>query len=540
MPSPGRRISKTDFCESVFGKEDEGIIRGGFRITNDYFGQQLAVTFDGLSTLGFTTSDTIAANTYDIVGCASGGCAPRFTGFGQSIRTLPNISAPNRFMTPADQDQRIESSLDATLVSPIHYTWNVTYGRQLPKGMYFEASYIGRAARNLLATRDVMALNNLVDRASNTDWYTAAGMLHDLRAADTPLAQIPNIPYFTNLFPNLGESLAAFWGDPDYASLTPTQAVYYMVARDGYDILDWTFVQLAIDDDYSGNNGWNNYFFHPQYAAFSAFSTVAYSNYHGGSFTLRQRLGQTLSFDVNYTFSKSLDNASGLQTSTTYGAAFILNPLRPDDNYAVSDFDARHVLNANFLFQLPFGKDRQFFNNMNPVAEAILGGWQLSGVYRFNTGLPAISPFDAAQWATNWNAQSNGVRVRNIQTSINRTTQNLFSDPQAAYNSFRNARPGETGDRNVLRDSGYQNLDLGLSKTFNMPWSENHKLQFRWEVFNVANQQYFEVDINNVTRSTLGLGQDSDIGEVDDNFGKVFTDIQGSPRRMQFGIRYTF
>ena len=81
---------------------------------------------------------------------------------------------------------------------------------------------------------------------------------------------------------------------------------------------------------------------------------------------------------------------------------------------------------------------------------------------------------------------------------------------------------------------------MGLSKTFNMPWSENHKLQFRWEVFNVANQQYFEVDINNVTRSTLGLGQDSDIGEVDDNFGRVFTDIQGSPRRMQFGIRYTF
>ena len=227
-----------------------------------------------------------------------------------------------------------------------------------------------------------------------------------------------------------------------------------------------------------------------------------------------------------------------MQTSGTYGAAFILNPLRPDDNYAASDFDARHILNANFLFQLPFGKDRQFFNDMNPFAEAVLGGWQFSGVYRFNTGLPAISPFDAAQWATNWNAQSNGVRVRDVQTSINRNTQNLFTDPQAAYNAFRNARPGETGDRNVLRVSGFSNLDLGLSKTFDMPWSENHKLQFRWEVFNVANQQYFA--ITNVTRTTLGLGQDSDVGEADENFGKVFTDIQGSPRRMQFGLRYTF
>ena len=156
--------------------------------------------------------------------------------------------------------QRIESSLDATLTSPIHYTWNVSYGRQFPKGMYFEASYIGRAARNLLATRDVMALNNLVDRHQDTDWYTAAGRLHDLRAADAPLFTIRRIFRILQICFRLGASLAAFWGDDTYATLTPTQAVYYMVARDGYDILDWTFIQLAIDDDYSGNNGWNNSF----------------------------------------------------------------------------------------------------------------------------------------------------------------------------------------------------------------------------------------------------------------------------------------
>lgn len=530
---------KNKFLRTVFGGENEGVIRGGFRITNDYFGQQLAVTFDGLSSLGFTTSDTIAANTYDIIGCNQGGCPPRFMGFGQSIRTLPNISAPNRFLTPADEDQRIESSLDATLVSPTHYTWNVTYGRELPKGMFFEASYIGRAARNLLATRDIMALNNLVDPATGMDWYTAAGMLHDFRARDTPITSVPAIAYFENLFPNARAALSVF-GLP---ANNNTQAIYGLVARDGFDILDWTFVQLIIDDATAfglpSNPGrFPNMFFHPQYAAFSAFSTVAKSNYHGGSFTLRQRLGRTLSFDVNYTFSKSMDNASGLQTSGTYGSAFILNPLRPDDNYAVSDFDSRHVLNANFLFQLPFGKGRKFFSDMHPVANAILGGWQLSGVYRFNSGLPAQTPFDAAQWATNWNVQSNGVRIRQIEAQINRNTQNLFADPQAAYNSFRNARPGETGDRNVLRESMFSVTDLGLGKSFNMPWNENHKLELRWEVFNVFNEQYFQ--ITNITRSTLGLGQDSDTGDVDPNFGEVFTDIQGQPRRMQFGLRFVF
>jgi hypothetical protein len=522
---------KNKFLKAIFGGDDKSVIRGGFAITNDYFGQQLAVTFDALTTLGFTTSDTIAANTYNV----TTNLAPRFTGFGQAIRTLPNISAPNRFQTPPDEDQRIESSLDSTLVTPTHYTWNVTYGRQLPKGIYVEASYIGRKARHLLATRDILALNNLVERQSGVDWYTAAGRLHDLRAANTPITSVQSIPYFERLFPGLG---GAYTGD---TTLTSTQEVYALVAREdvgGFDILDWTFIQLLIDDDPNGTGRWHNLFYQPQYAAFSAFSTVAKSDYNGGSLSFRQRLGETLTYDINYTFSKSFDNASGLQTSGTFGSAFILNPLRPNDNYAVSDFDVRHVVNANFIFQVPLGKGRKFFSGMNSVANAFLGGWQMTGVYRWNTGLPTSTPFDAAQWATNWNVQSNGVRRSNINARAVRSTANIFAEPIAAYQSYRNARPGETGDRNVLREPGYSNLDLGLSKTFKMPWGENHSLQFRWEVFNVTNVQYFAV--TNVTRGTLGLGQDSDISQPSSDFGKVFTDIQGQPRRMQFGLRYSF
>jgi hypothetical protein len=175
---------------------------------------------------------------------------------------------------------------------------------------------------------------------------------------------------------------------------------------------------------------------------------------------------------------------------------------------------------------------------MNSFTDSVLGGWQLSGIVRWNTGLPIFSPFDAAQWATNWNAQSSGVRVRPVQIRVDRNTQNAFDDPQAAYNAWRNARPGETGDRNVLRLPGYSTVDLGISKTFNMPWAENHKLSFRWDVFNVANTQYFNAD--EFTRSTWGLQQDSDIGEAASDFGQIFTSIQGTPRRMQFGLRYSF
>lgn len=543
------------FLKTIFGGEGQSTIRGGFRIINDHFGEQLAVSFSGLSSIGFTSASTISANTYDV----TGNPAPRFTGFGQNVRALPGIPAPvQRFstaVTPACLSgaercpQRIESSLDATIKTPTHYTWNVSYGRQLPKGMYFEASYIGRAARNLLATRDIFALNNIVDPSSGMDWYTAAGILHDLRAANTPITQVPVIPFFQNLFPNY---TSTFRGVP----LNSTQRIYRLAARDcannaprdpvtgncptgvvdigGLDILDWTFVQLLIDD----RGIVPNMFFHPQYAAFSSFGSTAKSNYNAAVFSFRQRLGRTLTYDINYTFSKSFDNASGLQTGGSYGSQFILNPLRPDDNYAPSDFDARHVVNANFIFEAPFGRGRAYFSDLNKVADVFLGGWQLSGVFRFNTGLPLSSPFDQAQWATNWNVQSNGTLTTPIRVGTVRSTQNLFSDPQAAFRAFRNARPGETGPRNNFRLPGYSSLDLGLSKSFNMPYGENHRLQIRWEVFNVAN---FQSLLNGgESRATYGLPQDPNLGTAPSNFGQIFTDIQGSPRSMQFGLRYSF
>ncbi|MBK9164009.1 MAG: TonB-dependent receptor [Acidobacteria bacterium] len=513
------------FLRAIFGKENDSVIRGGFGISNDYFGGQLAVSFDGLSTIGFTSNTTIAANTYNV----TTNPAPLFTGFGQDIRALPGIPPPlQRFDTPADEAQRIETSLDSTIVSPQHYSWNVSWGRQLPKGLYFEASYIGRSARNLFGTRDVMALNNLVDPVSGMDWYTAAGMLHDLRAANTPILNVQAIPYFENLFDAVG-----LFGAP---GTTSTQGVYNLIDRNGFDILDWTFVQLLIDD--LGRNGQTNLFFHPQYAAFSAYGTFAKSNYHGATFSLRQRLGQTLSYDINYTWSKSMDDVSGLQTDGSYGGQFLLNPLRPEDNYSLSDFDSQHVVNANFLFDIPIGRGKMFFGDMNSVVDAIVGGWSLRGIYRWNTGQPLSTPFDQAQWATNWNVQSNGTRIAPFEIGVVRNTQNYFANPQQAFNSIRNARPGETGERNTLRLPGYQTLDMGLQKSITMPWNEKHKFQFRWEVFNVTNVQYFAV--TNVTRSSYGLPQDPELGDAPGDFGRIFGGTQGNPRRMQFGFRYQF
>ncbi|HEV8486199.1 MAG TPA: carboxypeptidase-like regulatory domain-containing protein [Blastocatellia bacterium] len=522
------------FLGKLFGSQGASVFRGGFAITNDHIGNQLAVTFDLNNQLGFSSTSMISANTFNVTSRP----APRFTGFGQAVRVLPGITVPGTLtfpqQKPADEQQRIESSLDDTIVSPVNYSWNLSFGRQLPGGVFVEASYIGRKARNLLATRDIMQLNNLVDPASKTSWYQAAGVLADLRDKNTPVGSVPAIPYFNNLFPaNLGAQFADAFEDPTFTSLTPGQAVYYLVARDGYNILDWTTIQLILDDF---SRVGPNIFFHPQYGALSAFSTIARSDYNAGTLSIRKRLRDSLSLDFNYTLSKSMDDASGLQNSGTFGAAFILNPLDLNQSFAESDFDVRHIINANGIWKFPVGKGRKFLSGLPGFGDAILGGWELGGIYRWNSGEVAGAPFDSSGWATNWNLTSSGVRLKNIKASPTRggkNEPNLFSDPTAAYQSFRNARAGEAGDRNTFRFPSFFTLDLNLSKSFTMPWSEGHKLQFRWEVFNVTNTQRL------TNLDGFALDFDPNLGEPASSFGRL-TAIQGTPRVMQFGLRYTF
>jgi hypothetical protein len=80
---------------SLFGRNSESVIRGGFGITNDYFGQALAVRFDLNNTLGFSSSSQIPANRYNL----TTNVGPRFNGFDQTIRNLPGINVPTGYLT---------------------------------------------------------------------------------------------------------------------------------------------------------------------------------------------------------------------------------------------------------------------------------------------------------------------------------------------------------------------------------------------------------------------------------------------------------
>jgi len=521
----------------ILGSDGDLVIRGGFAMLHDFLGQALATNFDTANTLGFSSSTSISANTYNVTTRP----APLFTSFTQDIRALPNIPPAAALKFPqnkaADGSTRIESSLDSSLVWPEHYSWDVSVGRKLPGGLFVEAAYVGRAARKLLSIIDTMHFNNLVDKKSGMDWYTAAGMLEDARLANTPVNKIGAIPYFNNLFKQqqLGQSLAGFFGDSTFLTLTPTQAMYYMVAREaagGYDIVDWTFLQTLLDP-FSTVGQFA--FRQNQYGSLFTTSNYGESDYHALLFSVRQRYKESLTFDFNYTLSKSLDTASG----TNNNAGLILNPITPKANRGVSDFDVKHLVNVNAVWQFPFGRGKRFLSKSPAVVDAFLGGWQLTGIFRYNSGLP-FGVFDSGGvgWATNWNFTVGGTRLRAVATSPTRGEDgkdpNNFKNVLAAYQSFRNARAGEVGDRNPLRFPGFINMDAGLGKSFTMPYRESHQLQLRWEVFNVTNTQRL------TGASTTALEADPFAATAPPaNWGK-FTNIQGSPRVMQIALKYTF
>ncbi|HEU4434278.1 MAG TPA: carboxypeptidase-like regulatory domain-containing protein [Pyrinomonadaceae bacterium] len=539
----------------IFGRQSKSVIRGGFRVSYDRIGSALAVNFDLNNLAGFTSARNINANTFDVV---DGSLGPLFNGFNPVVRTLdfPGSTGPIPttlqfpLTVPVDEDQRIETSLDQGITTPYNYSFNLSYGREIGKGLTFEASYVGRFARSLLASRDIMQLNNIRDPQSGVTFYEAMNQLIEFRYANREIGSIPTNPFWNNLFPFMPE----WWGD---TALTPTQAAYAWIAPTGLggeDIIDYTFLQLLFDDSPTcdtcpfggGPAKFNNMFYQPQFGALSAFSTVARSNYNSLQLSLRQRLRDDVTFDFNYTYGHSLDNASGLQNSTSYGTAFIVNALFPDANYASSDFDARHIINANWVVGLPFGRGKRYLNDTNKFINGMFGGWTTTGIFRWNSGLPIQTPFDCCVWATNWNVQSNGVRVAPVRSSPTKQDEdgepNVFSDPLAVFRSFRPARSGEVGDRNVLRAPGYISLDMGLYKSFKMPW-EGHEVQFRWEVFNVTNTQRFD----GLTISDLSLGTDPFLGSSNPSrdFGK-FTSTQAplnetkAGRVMQFALRYTF
>jgi hypothetical protein len=243
-----------------------------------------------------------------------------------------------------------------------------------------------------------------------------------------------------------------------------------------------------------------------------------------------------LQFELNYTYSKSIDissDANRIGDEGGLGGQIIL-PWNPKALRAVSDFDLTHQFNANWIVELPFGRGRSIGSGAHGALEGLIGGWQLTGLARWTSGFP-VSVSNGAQWPTNWELSGDATPIaatRTVGASKNPNgSVNIFGTDGAngaagaAFNNFAPDLPGQVGARNTLRGEGFAGLDLGLSKRWQI--HEGHSLQFRWEVFNALNLTRFDVQ-----SLSLSLTNSS-------NFGN-YTGLLTNPRVMQFALRYEF
>jgi hypothetical protein len=246
--------------------------------------------------------------------------------------------------------------------------------------------------------------------------------------------------------------------------------------------------------------------------------------YHGLTVSLRRRYYNGLSFDFNYTWSHSIDDGSAAESGAGEQGAAIQNIFNPREFRGSSDFDMRHNITANVLYQLPLGKGKLLLRDAPRWLDAIAGGWQVSGLTRFRTGLPTTVAggleYNANYWLSSLAIVTGPVKAgRHIDQNGN---PSIFANTNAS-NSFADELPGHTGMRAAVRLASFINTDLAVTKVFKLP-KENQRIQFRAEAFNAFNNVNF-------TNPSLALTAPSTFGE-----------FQGvmDPRVMQFALRYEF
>jgi hypothetical protein len=203
----------------------------------------------------------------------------------------------------------------------------------------------------------------------------------------------------------------------------------------------------------------------------------------------------------------------------------MLNPYDFDAFYGDSDFDIRHNINSNVLLDLPFGQGKKFLGTASGFVDQVVGGWQVTGIFRYRSGLPTAVAYSGL-WPTNFSfttlADPTGEYDAEVQFN-DLGNPSIFANTGDAAAVWQPMRPGETGTRAAVRLDDFYNTDLAITKTFRMPMSD-HRLQFRAEAFNL---------FNNVNYTNISLDASSP-----NSFGQ-FT--EASPARVwQFAVRYEF
>ncbi len=234
------------------------------------------------------------------------------------------------------------------------------------------------------------------------------------------------------------------------------------------------------------------------------------NDYNGFSARLEHRFGAGLYLLNSFTWSKALgDSEQGLEYYAGYYQANPQNIRNLAAERGLSSFDVEFMNVTSVVYQLPFGKGRKYGSSMNPVFDAIVGGWELNSINTANTGTPidvSYSPSTANDVTGLTNDYRGEMILRpNVSgSSISQSKGAMVNNYFAGY-TFTTPPAGSpfgNAGRNSFRAPGLEQWDLAADKNFHI-W-ERTSLQFRSEFFNVLNHTNFGLPTAVSTSSAFG------------------------------------
>lgn len=568
------------------------VIRGGFSINyfNDEYTKSSSTLAAGNAGLGSQrvqgfrgTSTTLAASLSNLAAFAA---VPTFS-------TPPTFTAPPRtfaFNNAAAGGVSQVFGTDPNIQVPRVYQWNFGVQRNIGFKTVLEARYVGNLSNDLIRTVDFNQVN-ITDNGFLNDFYraqsnlaitdaeraarnaacTAAGggaaaVTACMTAVNTAL---PRTLAFNGLAGS--QQLTVINNLVTANNINPlTNSSLLLNVQQG---AAGSFAQTAVINGLRGNVVFQQ---NPNIFVSEILQNAGKYNYNALQVEVRRRFTNGFSFQTNYTFAKTLTDVPG-EDQNRQGEVQDFGD--PGLNYGRSDNDRTHVLNANMILELPFGKGKRFLNQ-GGIVDRIFGGFQVTSIVNLASGAPlgitdprgtksiafqsgrqsatsTLTP-DQIKDLTGVFKTQNGIyfidpkvlfaTATNTATGVVLTGIDLYQALPAGFTltSVRAASPIGTAPfagqvfffdnvngtpingnlpRNFINGLPYLNWDAGLSK--NIRFSESVRLQIRAEAFNVLNR--------------TNLNQTADLNVGSTTFGRITTtNATATPRIIQFGARLDF
>jgi hypothetical protein len=347
--------------------------------------------------------------------------------------------------------------------------YQIGFQRELPGGMTFEAAYVGNYGYDIEIFRNI---NALPLQYLNTDNSRTAAM----NANNTWLTGVVTNP-FAGLLPGSSYNNATIARSqllrpyPEFGDITTT-------VNDG--------------------KTW----------------------YSAGQFSLQKRFSKGYTIGVAYTLSK-------WEQATEYLNQADANPTR-----MIGDFDSTHRLSISGIYELPFGKGRRFMSNTSGLVDGLIGGWQVQGVYTYQTGYPVqFGTFNLASGATSGDLFYNGGTIAVSDPSLSKwfntdVFKSILTDSVSNNSTpVNHVRTFPYRVTEVRRDA-INSMDLSFIKNTRLPG--NKQLQLRLEYINFLNNPYFADPV--VSATSVSFGQIPTSTAAASNYA----------RRAQVGVKLLF